>query len=88
MKKWFGVLSGLLLALSCLGAGFGLDYLPKDKEDRSAATQAPAQKNSKPNIIFFLTDDQGYGDLGCYGSTDIATPNIDKLCTGGMKFES
>ncbi len=42
----------------------------------------------KPNILFILTDDQGYGDLGCYGSTDIATPNIDKLCEEGMKFES
>jgi hypothetical protein len=41
----------------------------------------------KPNILFILTDDQGYGDLGCYGSTDIATPNIDKLCARGMKFE-
>lgn len=41
-----------------------------------------------PNIVFILTDDQGYGDLGCYGSTDIATPNIDKLCEQGMKFNS
>ena len=42
----------------------------------------------KPNIVFVLTDDQGYGDLGCYGSTDIATPNIDKLRDEGMKFNS
>jgi len=42
----------------------------------------------RPNIIFILTDDQGYGDLGCYGSTNIATPNIDRLCAAGMKFES
>ena len=46
------------------------------------------KKSDQPNIIFFLTDDQGYGDLGCYGSTDIATGNIDKLCAEGMKFES
>ncbi|MEM7143519.1 MAG: sulfatase-like hydrolase/transferase [Verrucomicrobiota bacterium] len=45
-------------------------------------------EGSKPNIIFILTDDQGYGDLSCYGSEDIATPNIDRLATEGMKFES
>lgn len=39
----------------------------------------------KPNIVVFLTDDQGYGDVGCYGSK-IQTPNIDKLCRQGMKF--
>ena len=42
----------------------------------------------KPNIVFILTDDQGYGDLGCYGSNTIKTPNIDQLCSEGMKFES
>ena len=42
----------------------------------------------KPNIVFILTDDQGYGDLGCYGSTNIATPSIDRLCAEGRKFES
>jgi arylsulfatase A-like enzyme len=47
-----------------------------------------AQAAVKPNIIFILTDDQGYGDLGCYGSTNIATPNIDRLRAEGMKFDS
>src|SRR5437870_3916906 len=40
----------------------------------------------KPNIIFILADDMGYGDLGCYGQMKIKTPNIDKLATEGMKF--
>ncbi len=44
--------------------------------------------DQKPNIVFILTDDQGYGDLGCYGSETIATPNIDTLCEQGMKFTS
>ena len=37
---------------------------------------------SKPNIVVFLTDDQGYGDLGCFGSESLETPNIDRLCQG------
>lgn len=41
-----------------------------------------------PNIVFILADDQGYGDLGCYGSQNIKTPHIDSLCKQGMKFES
>jgi arylsulfatase A-like enzyme len=40
----------------------------------------------KPNIVVFLTDDQGYGDLGCFGSDSLETPNIDRLCRQGMKF--
>jgi len=40
----------------------------------------------KPNIVFIMTDDQGYGDLSCFGSKTIATPNIDGLADEGMKF--
>lgn len=40
----------------------------------------------KPNIIYILADDLGYGELGCYGQTKIHTPNIDALAKSGMKF--
>ena len=44
-----------------------------------------------PNIVFIYADDLGYGDLGCYGAKDkagvpIATPNLDRLAAGGMRF--
>lgn len=40
----------------------------------------------KPNIIFILADDLGYGDLGVYGQQKIETPNIDKMAKSGMQF--
>jgi arylsulfatase A-like enzyme len=40
----------------------------------------------KPNIIYILADDLGYGDLSCYGQTRFETPNIDKMAAGGMLF--
>lgn len=45
-----------------------------------------AEAAKKPNIVFILADDLGYGDLGCYGQTKIKTPNIDRLAAEGMRF--
>lgn len=39
-----------------------------------------------PNVVFILTDDQGAVDAGCYGSTDLVTPNIDALAARGVRF--
>ena len=51
------------------------------------ALPAAAQtSSSKPNILFILADDLGYGDLGSYGQTVIKTPNIDRLAAQGMRF--
>ena len=41
---------------------------------------------SKPNLLFILADDLGYGDLGCYGAPDIRTPRLDTLAAQGMRF--
>ena len=43
-------------------------------------------KNTPPNIIVIMTDDQGYGDLSCMGSTDVRTPYIDRLAASGVRF--
>src|SRR5215210_3248123 len=45
-----------------------------------------AAAENKPSVVFVLVDDMGYADLGCYGATDIKTPNIDKLATQGVKL--
>jgi len=50
-----------------------------------AAALAFARAADRPNIIVILSDDMGYSDLGCYGS-EIATPNLDALAAGGVRF--
>ncbi len=51
-----------------------------------ACSPAPPDGTGKPNFIIILTDDQGYGDLGCYGSPDIRTPAIDRMAREGIRF--
>ena len=48
--------------------------------------QAATPPSEKPNIIFILCDDMGYGDLGCYGQPFIQTPCIDQMAREGMRF--
>jgi len=43
-------------------------------------------RKSLPNIIIIFTDDQGYGDLGVFGASDISTPNIDRMAGEGVQF--
>lgn len=50
------------------------------------ALGSPLSASDKPNIIFILADDLGYGDVGCYGATKIKTPNIDRLAQEGLRF--
>jgi len=49
----------------------------------AADTPKPA---NKPNIIFIMADDLGYGDLGCYGATKVKTPHVDRLASQGLRF--
>ncbi len=47
-----------------------------------------SRENQRPNIVFFLVDDLGWSDVGCYGSTFHETPNVDRLAKEGMRFDN
>ena len=47
---------------------------------------ADGESPVRPNIVFIMADDMGYGDPGCYGQDKIQTSNMDRLAKGGMKF--
>lgn len=47
---------------------------------------ASLQAVERPNVVFILADDLGYADLGCYGASDIRTPNLDRLAAEGTRF--
>ena len=59
-----------LLALACL----------------AGVCTTPTHAASKPNIVFILADDLGYGDLGSFGQKHIRTPHLDRLAADGMRF--
>lgn len=59
-----------------LAVGMSVTGCGQDKE----------KEQQKPNIIYILADDLGYGDLSCYGQEHFSTPNIDKLAAKGMRF--
>ena len=52
----------------------------------TSAADAAAPPKRRPNIVFIMADDLGYGDLGCYGQKKIRTPNVDRLAAEGMRF--
>jgi len=64
---------GLALAWSVIGLG-------------NAGLRAEDAEPKRPNIIYIMADDLGYGDLGCYGQEEIRTPEIDRLAEQGTKF--
>ena len=47
-----------------------------------------AEAAQRPNVLFVLADDLGYGDLSCYGRPDYRTPVLDRLARQGLKFTS
>jgi len=52
------------------------------------SVSAQAGRKDRPNFVVIFTDDQGYADIGCFGSRDIRTPRLDAMARQGMKFTS
>jgi arylsulfatase len=75
LPRWVTCVAGAILAISIAQL-----LLPQD-----LLAQPPTPAGQRPNIVFILADDMGYSDLGCYGG-DIATPNLDRLAAGGLRF--
>ncbi|MEI6865753.1 sulfatase [Flavicella sp.] len=65
----------LIITLCCISLLFGC----KDRKQEQV---------NKPNFIIIFTDDQGYGDLGCFGGDHVYTPNIDKMAEEGARLTS
>src|SRR5438046_7930930 len=52
------------------------------------ASAVAADAPTRPNIVLLFTDDQGYGDVGCFGATEFKTPNLDRMAAEGTRFTS
>jgi len=89
----------VIRVLGAMGAaaitGAGCTGSEKGSPVASSPTTAPAagkiisaqpSVTDRPNFVIILTDDQGYGDLGCFGSQDILTPNIDRMAAEGCRL--
>src|SRR5262245_59125812 len=61
---------GVLVLVAAIGLSLGASVIAAEK----------------PNIVIILADDLGYGDLGCYGSPTIRTPNLDRMAAEGLRF--
>lgn len=88
-------MAALLLEIvsGILAGPFLLWFRLASRQKQNAGTQTYDQSERKsvmskmPNVIVIMTDDQGYGDLSCMGSTDFVTPHLDRMASTGVRFE-
>ena len=82
----------LCLLLSCSESdqqsveGPGVALSPPDAVEQQLQSPAESSALSRPNIVFILVDDMGFGDVG-YNGSEIATPNLDEMAQQGMKLD-
>ncbi|GAL80356.1 choline-sulfatase [Algibacter lectus] len=79
MKKGIQILLSAILVASAFSCG-------KAKTKENVISAEVVKENKKPNIIYILADDLGYGDLSSFGQQKFNTPHIDKLAAEGMLF--
>ena len=77
--NWLGQRRSKIAAVILIAAAAVVSLWP-------ARNASCAETSRPPNIIFILTDDLGYGDVGCYGGAKVKTPNIDRLAHEGRMF--
>jgi arylsulfatase A-like enzyme len=85
-----------LITLALLLSSFCILHSPARSASRSdaggslaaASSSEASAKDGRPNIIVIMADDLGYGDVSCYGTTALKTPNIDQLAAEGLRFTS
>ena len=93
MKRWLGILFGILAIIALAGYFWFANPQPSapefadQKPSPNIASMIKERQNDKPpNVIILLADDLGWADVGFHGS-DIRTPNIDRLAKEGMRLE-
>src|SRR6185437_10949134 len=79
-RRWF------LQTITSGSAALLVEMKSSSRTAASALSISTRARGSKPNVIFILADDLGWGDLSCYGRPDYRTPNIDLLASQGLKF--
>ena len=77
------ILKGMLLGAAAAAL---IAAAPALKAKAATTSGPPATKDRPPNIVYIISDDQGWKDVGYHGS-DIKTPNIDALAAGGARLE-
>src|SRR5438552_2464476 len=70
----------------CLVSNGSSGFFSPSASTRSMTSTRPPRAADAPNVVIIFTDDQGYGDVGCFGAKDIRTPNLDRMAKDGVRL--